>query len=188
MIAKKWSLASMVLFIVVAALAVDGVPLPQSESVQGPVRPLTQASAISYLKARIEERMEASKIPGLAIALVDGDKVIWAEGFGHTERDGEQKVTPDTLFSMQSISKHFTTLGFLRAVDKGLVQLDEHLTAVAPKFKVHSRLGDGEAETITFRQLLSHWSGLPHEAPVGNNYDFRNTSFDDHIRTSPTLG
>jgi len=182
-IAKKWFLASMVLFIIVAALAVDGVPLPQSEPVQGPIRPLTQASAISYLKARIEERMEASKIPGLAIALVDGDKVIWAEGFGHTERDGEQKVTPDTLFSMQSISKHFTTLGFLRAVDKGLVQLDEHLTAVTPEFKVHSRMGDAEAATMTFRQLLSHWSGLPHEALVGNNYDFRNTSFDDHIRS-----
>jgi CubicO group peptidase (beta-lactamase class C family) len=119
----------------------------------------------------------------MAIALVDANGVAWVEGFGETERGGHEPVTADTLFSIQSVSKHFTALGFLRAVERGLVRLDEPLADVKRGFVVHSRLGDAEASRITFRQLLSHWSGLAHEAPVGGNYDFSDISFDDHIRS-----
>lgn len=79
---------------------------------------------------------------------------------------GDQRVTADTLFSVQSISKHFTTLGFLSAVDKGLVRLDEPVTNIIPGFRVHSQFGEHVSNEITLRQLLRHWSGLPHEAPV----------------------
>ncbi|MGA7925678.1 MAG: serine hydrolase domain-containing protein [Candidatus Sulfotelmatobacter sp.] len=153
-LAKRRMLGSAVLVCLIA-VSISGGAVLHGQTVQDPDRPLTRASVIKYLKEQIQKRMDASKIPGLAIALVDGDKVAWSEGFGYTERGGSQTVTPDTLFSMQSISKHYTALGFLRAVDKSMLQLDEPLTQELPTFKVHSRLGEGEVRKITFRQLLT---------------------------------
>jgi CubicO group peptidase (beta-lactamase class C family) len=168
------------LAIVVLALPAGNwcLPKPQKQTVNSP---LTQNGVIDALRDEIKGRMDRSMIPGLSIAIVDGDKVVWSEGFGFTERNGTQRVTADTLFSMQSISKHFMVLGFLKAVERRQLSLDEQLTHVVPGFTIHSHWGPNDAQEITFRQLLSHWSGLPHEAPVGNNYDFRNTSFQDHI-------
>jgi len=148
-----------------------------------PARPLTQASATAYLRELIRDRMRATKTPGIVIALVEKERVIWAEGFGESERGTGRKIAADTLFSMQSISKHYTALAFLRAVQQGLFKLDDRLVDTFPNFTVHSRVGAEEAQKITYRHLLSHWSGLPHEAPVGNNFDYTNRSFDEHIRS-----
>jgi len=157
-------------------------PAPSTEP--RPPRPLSLASAIRYLSTQIEASLASSRIPGLAIAIVDGDRVMWVKGFGYTGRGTTQRVTPDTLFSVQSISKQFTALGFLRAVDRGLVKLDDPLMTVLPAFRVHSRFrGDDDARAITFRHLLSHRAGLAHEAPTGGNMDFRNVSFDEHVRS-----
>lgn len=149
--------------------------------------PLTQTAVIDALREDIKGRMDRSMIPGLSIAIVDEDRIVWSEGFGVTERNGTQRVTPDTLFSMQSISKHFMVLGFLKAVERGELSLDERLTDILPGFTVHSRSGADDARKMTFRLLLSHWAGLPHEAPVGNNYDFRSTSFQDHVASIPDV-
>jgi CubicO group peptidase (beta-lactamase class C family) len=156
-------------------------PAAKSDALETGSAPKTQSDVIDALRTDIRARMDSSLIPGVAIAIVDGDKTVWAEGFGLTERNGTQRVTPDTLFSMQSITKHFLVLGFLKAIDAGILSLDEHVTDVLPTFKVHSRWGEDETKKMTFRQLLGHWAGLTHEAPVGNNYDFRNTSLTDHL-------
>src|SRR5262249_32074229 len=45
------------------------------------------------------------------------------------------------------------------------------------------RWGDAEVEEVTFRHLLSHWGGLCHEAPIGNNYGDWQCPFDEHVRS-----
>jgi len=138
---------------------------------------------ISTLKEELPGLMDKSNVPGLAIAIVDGERLVWADGFGYTDRSNQIKVTADTLFSLQSISKTYTATGFLRAVDKGWLKLDDPLVKYMPKFTVKSRFGKQEAKKITFRHLLSHWSGLPHEAPCGNGCEDRDCPFADHIRS-----
>src|SRR5262245_44221606 len=129
------------------------------------VEPVDYAVVVSKLKEELPGLMDKSNVPGLAIAIVDGERLVWAEGFGYTRRSNQAKVTADTLFSLQSISKTYTATGFLKAVDKGWLELDDPLRKYMPKFTVKSRFGKQEAKKITFRHLLSHWSGLPHEAP-----------------------
>ena len=60
-----------------------------------------------------------------AIALVDGDSIVWSKGFGFTNRAQKEKVTGDTLFHVGSISKSFTALGVLHALSKGVLTLDD---------------------------------------------------------------
>ena len=117
------------------------------------------------------------------MALVDDQSLIWAEGFGFTDRSQKLRITPDTPFSLQSVSKTYTATAFLRAMDQGSFTLDQPLKNALPGFKVHSRWGESEVDEITFRHLLSHWSGLCHEAPVGNNYGDWHCTFDEHVRS-----
>src|SRR5262249_56240937 len=58
-----------------------------------PARPLTQASATAYLREFIRDRMRATKTPGLAIALVENERVICATRFLTTERGTGRKLT-----------------------------------------------------------------------------------------------
>lgn len=141
------------------------------------------SSLINELKDSIPKQMEENKIPGLSIALIDGNNLVWTEGFGYTDLTKDHKVTPDTLFSLQSISKTYTATGFLIAVSKGLVELDDPLRKYYPEFTVNSRFGESEADKITFRHLLSHRSGLTHEAPVGNNFSDKECTFEEHIKS-----
>jgi CubicO group peptidase (beta-lactamase class C family) len=131
----------------------------------------------------IPQLLEDENIPGLALAVVDENGVIWAEGFGFTDTDRRVPVTPDTTFSIQSTSKTFTALGVLLAVQDGLLDLDEPITTYLPDFVVHSIFEEHPERKITLRHLLSHTAGFTHEAPVGNNWDADAASFEAHIQS-----
>ncbi len=150
---------------------------------QSPGGAARHTQLVAKIKDELPRQMEQAKVPGAAIALVDRDGVIWAEGFGFADQEKRNRVTPDTLFSVQSVSKTVTATGFFVAAEKRRLGIDDPLTKHMPDFTVRSRFGEDEANKITLRQLLGHWSGLPHEAPCGNNYDDGTCPFDEHIRS-----
>lgn len=127
------------------------------------------ATVIARYRARIPELMAEQGIPGLAVALVDADRTLWVEGFGHIDRRGSAPVTADTLFSVQSMSKLFTATAVMRTVAAGRLDLDAPITTYLPGFTVHSAFEEHPEQKITLRMLLSHTAGFTHEAPVGNN-------------------
>jgi CubicO group peptidase (beta-lactamase class C family) len=127
--------------------------------------------------------MQQENIPGLALAVVDDQKILWAEGFGYTDTDHRTPVTPDTIFSVQSTSKLFTAVGVMRAVQDGLLDLDAPITTYLPDFTVHSIFEEHPERQITLRHLLNHTAGFTHEAPVGNNWDADAASFETHIKS-----
>jgi CubicO group peptidase (beta-lactamase class C family) len=122
--------------------------------------PTDYSSAIEKIKQTLPIAMKERDITGTSIALIDGDNIVWSEGFGYTNRSLKVKVTGDTLFHVGSISKSFTALGVLKAVDKNLIALDAPLKKYLPWFSVNSRFGASEVERITVRHLLAHHSGL----------------------------
>jgi len=115
------------------------------------------SAVVRSLQDSIPELMEVHDIPGLAIALIEGPNLVWAEGFGHTDRTQMHPITADTPFSLQSTGKTYTATGFLRAASKGLVGLDDPLRKVYPAFKVHSRFG--EARSIHVRRQRARLAG-----------------------------
>ena len=131
----------------------------------------------------IADGMSKDKIPGLSIALVDREGVLWTAGFGYTDYDLKTPVTPDTIFSIQSMSKTFTATVVMLAVQEGLVRLDTPITEYLPDFKVKSRFEEDPQDKMTLRHLLSHTAGFVHEAPVGNNFERKFPSFEAHIRS-----
>ncbi len=138
---------------------------------------------IRGLRGDVAAQMARQGVPGLAIALVDREGIVWAEGFGTTEAGGGAAVDTRTMFSVQSISKTLTATGALAAVRDGILELDSPITTYVPDFSVRSRLEENPERRMTLRHLLSHHAGFTHEAPVGNNFDPTFSSFDQYIES-----
>jgi CubicO group peptidase (beta-lactamase class C family) len=138
---------------------------------------------MAHYREEIPRLMKEQGVPGVSVAVVDDHGIVWSAGFGVTDTDHPDPVTPDTIFSVQSTSKAFTATAVLVAVEDGLVDLDTPITTYLPDFTVHSIFEDHPESRITLRHLLSHTAGFTHEAPVGNNWDLDADSFDAHIRS-----
>lgn len=119
------------------------------------------------LSAFIEREMGEKGIPAVSIALVDGQEVVWAQGFGYERIDEQRPATAQTVYRVGSVSKLFTDLGIMKHVEAGTVDLDGPITDVLPDFRPTNPF-DGE---ITLRQLMSHRAGLVREPPVGHYFD-----------------
>ncbi|HEU0293070.1 MAG TPA: serine hydrolase domain-containing protein [Anaerolineales bacterium] len=138
-------------------------------------------SIIEQYRQEIPLRMQQENVPGLAIAVVDDQNILWEEGFGYTDWDNRIPVAPNTLFSIQSMSKSFTATAAMFAAQDGLVDLDAPITTYLPDFHVNSIFEEHPEQKITLRMLLSHTAGFAFEAPYGSNYDHPAYSFEKHI-------
>jgi len=143
---------------------------------------------IDTLKVWVPEVVARDSIPGSAIVIVNRDDVLWIGTFGHTDTSGTKAVTDKTLFSIQSMTKSFTALAVLSAIQDELVELDAPINSYLPEFSVKSIFEEKPERKITLRHLLSHMAGLAHEAPIGNNYeDFENHpykhTFEEHVQS-----
>jgi CubicO group peptidase (beta-lactamase class C family) len=100
--------------------------------------------------------MAAQRIPGLALGIVEGDRVAYTRGFGTADESGAA-VTPQTPFIIGSVSKSVTALAVMQLVEAGKIELDAPVQRYLPWFRV----GNDEASAkITVRHLLNHTSGL----------------------------
>ncbi|MDX1994967.1 MAG: serine hydrolase domain-containing protein [bacterium] len=122
---------------------------------------------IATIDAYIEDAMAAERIPGLALAIVHQDQIVYAQGYGQTGIDS-QAVTPNTAFQLGSMSKSFTALAVLQLVEAGRVDLDAPVQQYLPDFRVGS---DDDSAEITVRRLLHHTSGIPERAPRAEGDD-----------------
>jgi CubicO group peptidase (beta-lactamase class C family) len=111
---------------------------------------------------RLEERFQACvderKLLGAALAVVEGDEVVYANGFGSTTVEPEGvPITPTTLFDVASIAKTVLAAAVMRLVEHGLLDLDRPVLDYLPGFAFSDPdLG----ARVTLRHLLSHTSGL----------------------------
>lgn len=118
------------------------------------------SSLIKGLKERIPKGLNEHDIPGLSIALVDKDKIVWQEGFGYADKETNTPAKPSTIYRIGSLSKMFTSVAVMQLVDKGKIELDSTLDTYLPDFSMKSRFGK-KTEPPTIRQLLTHYAGLP---------------------------
>jgi CubicO group peptidase (beta-lactamase class C family) len=111
------------------------------------------------LEEHIQQYIAPQAILGLAIAIVQGENVIYRKGFGVTSvEDSALPITPKTLFSIGSTSKTLNALLIMRLVEQKILELDRPIVAYLPGFVFTNNPSWGER--ITLRHLLSHTSGL----------------------------
>ena len=133
------------------------------EAALGDLRPTASASPEKFQchlggePRTLAERMSATRVPGLALAVLDRDGVIFAGGFGK-RASALSGITPETPFQVGSISKPVFALGVMRLVEEGVIDLDEDVNAYLKEWRISS--GPDWAPRVTLRQLLSHTAGM----------------------------
>ncbi len=114
----------------------------------------------------IDAAQERFQVPGISLALVRGGEVLWAEGFGHADRERGIAATPQTIYRTGSLAKPLTAVAAMQLAEAGEIGLDEPLQAYLPEFFIRSRFGSAR-DPITVRSVLCHHSGLPTDLNKG---------------------
>jgi CubicO group peptidase (beta-lactamase class C family) len=117
---------------------------------------------VSDFAEQLRQQVGEDAVGGIAAGImVDGD-LVWAQGFGWSDREKRVPMTASAISRTGSISKSVTALLLMRLVDRGVVGLDEPVERYLPEFaRVSRRRMDADA--VTFRHLASHTAGLVRE-------------------------
>ena len=146
----------------------------------GPWNLIAQQSELSSskkatLQAEIDtlilEKMKEYEIPGLAIAIVKGDSILIAKGYGVKNIDDQSPVDENTTFHTASISKLFTAQAVVQLFESKDLPLNSRISELIPQLNYT----DDMTRRINVKQLLNHTSGLPDI----RNYQWQNAYVSD---------
>ena len=113
------------------------------------------------LEALAQQAIDAGEVPGLAIAVVYGDETLFLKGFGLREVGKPDRVGPETVFQIASLSKPVTSTVVAALVSEGVVGWDSRVADLDPTFQLHEPYPTSQ---VTVRDFLNHRSGLPGRA------------------------
>lgn len=120
------------------------------------------ASPFFCFSASLDEFIEQTRVqydvPGAAVSIVQGSKVIFSKGFGVIREDADQKVDQNTIFQLASVTKTFTAAALGRQVERKLIDWDGEIIQILPQFALKEAY---PSRFATIRDLLAHRTGLP---------------------------
>ncbi|MFZ2053833.1 MAG: serine hydrolase domain-containing protein [Candidatus Aminicenantales bacterium] len=151
---KKMCSAILVLFLTLCATSG-----PAADKVASDYRVKT---ALEAARIWLEAQRAYDRIPGVSAAIVHDQQVLWSGGYGHADLAKESPAAADTIYSICSISKLFTSIAVMQLRDAGKLRLDDPLKKHLPWFKIQETAPEGPE--ITIEGLLTHASGLPRES------------------------
>jgi serine beta-lactamase-like protein LACTB len=140
------------------------------------------SAAVATTRSLASEITSSGLLPGLSIALVDGQRVAWAEGFGFADLDRRTPASPATAYRVGSISKLFTAIALLQLVERGKVDLARPLAEYLPDLGIENPFLAG-AGPVLLRQVPSHVAGLPREPAIGSYFDGSGATPADALRS-----
>lgn len=120
--------------------------------------PAPQGADLAAIDRHVEAFLDATRVPGAAIALVQDGEIVHARGFGRADHTG-RPMTAQTPTLVASVTKPLTALAILQLEEAGALALDDPVQRHIPWFAVAD--GPDTSARITIRHLLSHTSGLP---------------------------
>lgn len=116
------------------------------------------AAALQGLDQTIQEALKTFDVPGVGVAVVVGDEVVLAKGYGFRDVARKLPMTGDTVMPIASMTKQFTVAGLATFVRQGKLEWDKPVRNYLPDF----RLADENATAhATPRDLVTHRTGLP---------------------------
>lgn len=163
--------SSLLLTLLLAAACGPATPpqqtAPPAATTPAPAEPAaTPANDAAELEARLaglaetlERERERQHVPGMAVAVVRGDRIVFARGFGVRDLTSNEAVTPETLFAIGSSTKAFTATAIAMLVDEGKMSWDDPLSRHVPSLQLKVKAQAGEQATV--RDALSHRTGFP---------------------------
>ncbi|HPW17853.1 MAG TPA: serine hydrolase domain-containing protein [Candidatus Aminicenantes bacterium] len=166
--------------LIVLALAARGMAQDKAFMSDPRVR-----DAFDVLDKWLDAEAGYKRFPGLVMAVVHDQDVVWTASHGYANIEAKIPARPDTIFSICSISKLFTSVAVMQLRDAGKLQLDDPLSKHLDWFDI--KRTDPKAPPITVRSVMRHSSGLPSESdqPYGGEPDMPWKDLADIVRNLP---
>src|SRR5829696_4284064 len=153
------------LLVIAALLALPGAASAQSQSQLSPsqesavpIPPGQIDAAIARIDGLAGDLMQRTGVPGMAIAVVRDDKVVYAKGFGVRKVGSPGRVDENTVFQLASVSKPLGATVISRSVGRGRLSWDDPVTKYLPTFALSDPF---TTRQVTIADLYAHRSGLP---------------------------
>ena len=136
--------------------------------------PSLSPQGVTALSAFLKAATDRGDVPGVVVAVVDRNGVLYSEAFGHSRTLDKTPMSKDTIFNMASMTKPVTSVAVMMLVDEGKLTLDDEVAKYLPRYRnppVISKFNEADAtfETrpakrpITIRHLLTHTSGIGYD-------------------------
>ena len=156
---NRWSVARRAwrVPLLAAALMASAAPAAANQEVTAD-RLQAALDGLDGLASRV---IQAGGVPGLAIAIVHNDRVVYLKGFGVREADKPEAVDADTVFQLASMSKPMASTIVAAIVSSGAASWDDPVTLHDPEFRVKDSWVTSQ---VTIRDFFAHRSGLPGNA------------------------
>jgi len=162
-----------------AAVSLTAVSARSAEEMAGDVQ---VEKAIQQLKKIATAAFEKSKVPGMAIVIVHKGEPVFLN-FGVRKAGTNDKVTEDTVFQLASVSKPITSTIIARLVGHEVLSWDDPIVKYDPSFRLKDPY---VTQHVTFRDLLSHRSGLPdHAGDLLEDLGFKRAEILSRLRYYP---
>ncbi|WP_111708615.1 serine hydrolase [Lutibacter citreus] len=116
------------------------------------------AQQLKHLDSYFNKSLQEWNIPGMAIAIVNKDSIVFSKGYGFANIEKKLKVDENTLFALASNSKAFTATSIAKLVEQGRLKWTDKVIDYLPYFKMYN---DYVTNHFTIEDLLCHRSGLP---------------------------
>src|SRR5215472_2498145 len=115
-------------------------------------------TALARMDTYIREVMAKTKVPGLAVAVVYQDKVVFLKGYGVRKVGEPAPVGADPLFEVASVSKPISSTILASLVSTGDIGWDDRIVDLDPGFALFDAAA---TQQVTIRDMFAHRSGLP---------------------------
>ena len=152
----------------------DTLPLVAPEQVG------LSAQRLARISAWMKGWVDSGKLPGVTVCVMRKGQLAFAETYGKMDVERNKPVRPDTIFRIYSMTKPLTSTAIMMLYEEGRFQLDDPISRFIPAFKnprVYAGGSRGKIDSvpaereITFRDLLTHTSGLTYGFMESNPVD-----------------
>ncbi len=128
--------------------------------------------AVDLIEIWIDAQKDYDQIPGITLGILYKDELLYGHAFGVSDLERQSPMTTESVFSICSISKLFTSIALMQLRDQGLLRLDDPVGKHLSWFNIELLYPDGPP--LTIESILTHSSGLPRESdyPYWNAPDF----------------
>lgn len=132
------------------------------------------------IDAIINQALKEFPVPGIAVAVVVGDKIIHCRGYGMRDLENELPVTENTVFPIASNTKAFTSFLIGQLVEEGKIAWDDPVIKYIPEFRLYN---EELSSQVTLRDLIAHRTGIPRHDVLW--YLIRDMSEEDILNALP---
>lgn len=123
---------------------------------------VTRDEALALVDTWLEAQRAYADVPGMSAGVVHDQEVVWIRAWGLADPVAERPAGVDTIYSICSISKLFTSIAVMQLRDAGELELDDPVAEHLPWFELRDEHPHGPP--ITVWGLLTHSAGIPREA------------------------